>query len=145
MEIQLRRGDELTLANYEEIFILANEWWREISNIPLNKEDVFNLIERLKDTSLFYFKDDKVIAYVGCLIIPHIFNRDYITCHVLSLVIDKAFKNTRLFYRILKDLDLLAKDNNAKNISITFFDNVKEKNLIRFSYIRKAKEYNKEL
>ena len=140
MEIQLRRGNELTLANYEEIFVLANEWWREISNIPLNKEDVFNLIERLKDTSLFYFKSDKVIAYVGCLIIPHIFNRDYITCHVLSLVIDKAFKNTKLFYRILKDLDLLAKDNNAKNISITFFDN-----LIRLSYIRKAKEYNKEL
>lgn len=145
MEIQLRSGNELTLANYEEIFVLANEWWREISNIPLNKEDVFNLIERLKDTSLYYFKGDKVIAYVVCLIIPHIFNRDYITCHVLSLVIDKAFKNTKLFYRILKDLDLLAKDNNAKNISITFFDNIKEKNLIRLSYARKAKEYNKEL
>lgn len=145
MEIQLRRGNELTLANYEEIFVLANEWWRKISNIPLNKEDVFSLIDRLKDTSLFYFKSDKVIAYVGCLIIPHIFNRDYITCHVISLVIDKDFKNTRLFYRILKDLDLLAKDNNAKNISITFFDNVKEKNLIRLSYARKAKEYNKEL
>ena len=145
MEIQLRSGNELTLANYEEIFVLANEWWSEISNIPLNKEDVFNLIERLKGTSLFYFKGDKVIAYVGCLIIPRIFNRDYITCHVLSLVIDKAFKNTRLFYRILKDLDLLAKDNNAKNISITFFDNIKEKNLIRLSYARKAKEYNKEL
>lgn len=145
MEIQLRSGNELTLANYEEIFLLANEWWREISNIPLNKEDVFNLIERLKNTSLFYFKDDKVIAYVGCLIIPHIFNRDYIICHVLSLVIDKAFKNTRLFYRILKDIDLLAKNNNAKNISITFFDNIKEKNLIRLSYTRKAKEYNKEL
>ena len=145
MEIQLRRGNELTLANYEEIFILANEWWSEISNIPLNKEDVFSLIDRLKDTSLFYFKENKIIAYVGCLIIPHIFNRDYITCHVLSLVINKDFKNTRLFYRILKDLDLLAKDNNAKNISITFFDNIKEKNLIRLSYARKAKEYNKEL
>lgn len=145
MEIQLRRGDELTLANYEEILVLANEWWSEISNIPLNKEDVFNLIERLKDTSLFYFKDDKVIAYAGCLIIPHLFNRDYITCHVISLVINKDFKNTRLFYRILKDIDLLAKNNNAKNISITFFDNIKEKNLIRLSYSRKAKEYNKEL
>ena len=145
MEIQLRKGDELTLSNYEEIFILANEWWSEISNIPLNKEDVFSLIDRLKDTSLFYFKENKIIAYVGCLIIPHIFNRDYITCHVLSLVIDKSLKNTRLFYRILKDIDLLSKENNAKNFSITFFDNIKEKNLIRLSYTRKAKEYNKEL
>lgn len=145
MEIQLRKGDELTLANYEEIFSLANEWWSTISNIPLNKEDVFSLIDRLKDTFLSYTEKGSVIAYSACLVTPHIFNRDYVTCNVISLVIKENFKNTRLFYRMLKDIDLLAKENNAKNIAITFFDNVKEKNLIRFSYIRKAKEYNKEL
>ena len=145
MEIQLRRGDELTSANYEEIFVLANEWWSEISNIPLNKEDVFNLIERLKDTSLFYFKDDKVIAYVGCLIIPHIFNRDYVTCNVISLVINENFKNTRLFYRMLKDIDMLAKEYKINNFTITFFDNIKEKNLIKLGYIKKASEYVKEV
>lgn len=145
MEIQLRKGDELTLANYEEIFSLANEWWSTISNIPLNKEDVFSLIDRLKDTFLSYTEKGSVIAYSACLVTSHIFNRDYVTCNVISLVIKENFKNTRLFYRMLKDIDLLAKENNAKNIAITFFDNVKEKNLIRFSYIRKAKEYNKEL
>lgn len=145
MEIQLRKGDELTLANYEEIFALANEWWSTISNIPLNKEDVFSLIDKLKDTFLSYTEKGSVIAYSACLVTSHIFNRDYVTCNVISLVIKENFKNTRLFYRMLKDIDLLAKENNAKNIAITFFDNVKEKNLIRFSYIRKAKEYNKEL
>ena len=140
--------------NYKDVEISLNNSSLIIGSNNVGKTNFIYALRLLFDRSLSEndldlldsdFKDDKVIAYVGCLIIPHIFNMDYIICHVLSLVIDKAFKNTRLFYRILKDLDLLAKDNNAKNISITFFDNIKEKNLIRLSYARKAKEYNKEL
>lgn len=145
MEIQLRRGDELTLANYEEIFVLANEWWSEISNISLNKEDVFSLIDRLKDTFLSYTERGSVIAYSACLVTPHIFNRDYVTCNVISLVIKENFKNTRLFYRMLKDIDMLAKEYKINNFTITFFDNIKEKNLIKFGYIKKASEYVKEV
>lgn len=145
MEIRLLNSSELTEANYNEIFELADAWWSEISNMPLNKKDVFFLINSLKDTSLFYVIEGKVIAYVGCLIIPHLFNSNYTACSVISLVVDESFKNTRLFYRILKDIDSLANKYGANSITATFFDNVKEKNLMKFSYVKKAKEYIKEL
>ena len=95
--------DEITPKHRKEIFSLAKEWWGEISPIPLIYEDV----ERFFDMNIigvWVDKKDNVIGYYILAIIPHPFNLGYTIGEVMSMVINKKYRGSTLFYRMMEDI-----------------------------------------
>lgn len=95
--------DELTPKHRKEIFSLAKEWWGEISPIPLIYEDVERFFD-MNITGVWVDKNDNVIGYYILAIIPHPFNLGYTIGEVMSMVIDKKYRGSTLFYKIMKDI-----------------------------------------
>ena len=95
--------DELTPKHRKEIFSLAKEWWGEISPIPLIYEDVERFFD-MNITGVWVDKNDNVIGYYILAIIPHPFNLGYTIGEIMSMVIDKKYRGSTLFYRIMKDI-----------------------------------------
>ena len=144
MEIRLLDGNNLDSKHYEELFYLADKWWKEISTIPLSKESVYNLIDSLKDTSLFYVdKSNRLVAYVGIVIHPHIFNNEFNSLDVISFIIRDECRNSKLFLKIMKDISTLAYKYNIVEYSISFFDNIKEKSMFKLGFNKKETVYSK--
>lgn len=144
MEIRSLDTSLLTKKHYEQIFNLASSWWNEISPIKTDRDSVYNLIEYLAPFSLAYVdENDDIVGYAAILVNYHPFNREYLVGNLLSIVIDDKYRHSRLFKRIMKDIDNKAKELNISEIVSSFFSNIKESSLNRLGYSKTSISYVK--
>lgn len=146
MAIQLLDYKELTKKNYEEVYLLAKDYWDKISSIKVDRDSAYALIDKCKETSVIVCNEKKeIIGYGGCLIHPHVFNNNCLVMSVVSVAVDKS--RYKLFYIILREIEKLAKEYGCEEISFSTNDiyEVKEKNLAKHGYHYRGNNYIKEV
>lgn len=96
---------EFTPKHYKEIYLLAKEWWEEISPIPLNEEDVYRCIDIGKELGgAWVDKEDNIIGYYFLAITPHPFNLGYTVGELISIVVKEEYRGSTLFLRMISDV-----------------------------------------